>query len=250
MLCADAQAPRVRHGAASRVDHGIIRASIADCWPRVDNRIAGGGETRRDALENRARRVGARRSPWPRTSKAKSSGRPPAVVLVEPQMGENIGAAARAMANFGLTDLRLVRPRDGWPSKKARAAASGATGIVDDVRVFDSAEEAIADLNFVFATTRTHARPAEGGHRPARGGKRAAEPRGRRRGLRPALRARALGSDQRGDRARRRDRHLSRQPEIRLAQHRAGGAARRATNGSRLASTARCRRATLCRRSR
>jgi tRNA/rRNA methyltransferase len=85
--------------------------------------------------------------------KAKSPGGAPAIVLVEPQMGENIGAAARAMANFGLTDLRLVRPRDGWPSKKARAAASGATGIVDEVRVFDSAEDAVADLNFVFATT-------------------------------------------------------------------------------------------------
>ncbi len=84
---------------------------------------------------------------------AKSGGRSPAIVLVEPQMGENIGAAARAMANFGLTDLRLVRPRDGWPSKKARAAASGATGIVDEVRVFDSAEDAIADLNFVLAST-------------------------------------------------------------------------------------------------
>ena len=68
-------------------------------------------------------------------------------------MGENIGAAARAMANFGLTDLRLVAPRDGWPNKKAMAAASGATGIVDDVRVFDTAEAAIADLNFVYATT-------------------------------------------------------------------------------------------------
>jgi len=77
----------------------------------------------------------------------------PAIILVEPQMGENIGAAARAMANFGLTDLRLVRPRDGWPNRKAKAAASGATGIVDDVRVFDSAEAAIADLNFVYATT-------------------------------------------------------------------------------------------------
>ena len=77
----------------------------------------------------------------------------PAIILVEPQMGENIGAAARAMANFGLTDLRLVRPRDGWPNRKAKAAASGATGIVDDVRVFESAEAAIADLNFVYATT-------------------------------------------------------------------------------------------------
>jgi tRNA/rRNA methyltransferase len=79
--------------------------------------------------------------------------RAPAIILVEPQMGENIGAAARAMANFGLTDLRLVRPRDGWPNRKAKAAASGATGIVDDVRVFESAEGAIADLSFVYATT-------------------------------------------------------------------------------------------------
>jgi tRNA/rRNA methyltransferase len=77
----------------------------------------------------------------------------PAIILVEPQMGENIGAAARAMANFGLTDLRLVRPRDGWPNRKAKAAASGATGIVDDVKVFESAEAAIAGLNFVYATT-------------------------------------------------------------------------------------------------
>lgn len=77
----------------------------------------------------------------------------PTIVLVEPQLGENIGAAARAMANFGLTDLRLVKPRDGWPSEKARAAASGALWIVDEARVFDSTEAAIADLNFVYATT-------------------------------------------------------------------------------------------------
>jgi tRNA/rRNA methyltransferase len=77
----------------------------------------------------------------------------PAIVLVEPQMGENIGAAARAMANFGLGDLRLVAPRDGWPSKKARAAASGANEIVDSAQVFESVEAAIADLNFVYATT-------------------------------------------------------------------------------------------------
>jgi tRNA/rRNA methyltransferase len=82
-----------------------------------------------------------------------SLGRPPAIILVEPQMGENIGAAVRAMANFRLTDLRLVAPRDGWPNHKASAAASGATGIIDEVRVFASAEAAIADLNFVYATT-------------------------------------------------------------------------------------------------
>ncbi len=77
----------------------------------------------------------------------------PAVVLVEPQLGENIGAAARAMANFGLTDLRLVKPRDGWPSRKARAAASGASAIVDGAQVFESTGAAIADLNFVYAAT-------------------------------------------------------------------------------------------------
>ncbi len=84
--------------------------------------------------------------------------RPPAVILCEPQLGENIGTAARAMANFGLTDLRIVNPRDGWPSAKASAAASRAHHVIDHVLVFDSVEEAIADLQFVFATT---ARPRE-----------------------------------------------------------------------------------------
>jgi tRNA/rRNA methyltransferase len=79
--------------------------------------------------------------------------RPPAVILCEPQLGENIGTAARAMANFGLTDLRIVNPRDGWPSEKARAAASRADHVIDAVQVFDSVEAAIADLSFVFATT-------------------------------------------------------------------------------------------------
>ncbi len=80
--------------------------------------------------------------------------RPPAVILCEPQLGENIGTAARAMANFGLTDLRIVNPRDGWPSEKARAAASRADHVIDAVQVFSTVEEAIADLTFVFATTR------------------------------------------------------------------------------------------------
>ena len=77
----------------------------------------------------------------------------PAIVLVETQMGENIGAAARAMANFGLKDLRLVKPRDGWPNDKARAAASRGDTIIDEVRLFDTVEAAIADLELVFATT-------------------------------------------------------------------------------------------------
>jgi tRNA/rRNA methyltransferase len=77
----------------------------------------------------------------------------PAIILVEPQLGENIGMVARAMANFGLAELRLVNPRDGWPSEKARSAASKADHVIDGTRVFETLEEAIADLNFVYATT-------------------------------------------------------------------------------------------------
>ncbi len=76
----------------------------------------------------------------------------PAVILVEPQLGENIGTAARAMANFGIMDLRVVNPREGWPSEKAVSASSGAPTI-DHVRVFATLGEAIADLRFVYATT-------------------------------------------------------------------------------------------------
>jgi tRNA/rRNA methyltransferase len=79
--------------------------------------------------------------------------RAPAIILVEPQLGENIGAAARAMLNCGLTELRLVRPRDGWPNPKAQAAASGADRVLDSVSLFDQTTEAIADLNYVVATT-------------------------------------------------------------------------------------------------
>lgn len=77
----------------------------------------------------------------------------PAVILCEPQLGENIGAAARAMANFGLWDLRLVKPRDGWPNEKAVASASKADHVIERVRVFETLEEAIADLSLIHATT-------------------------------------------------------------------------------------------------
>lgn len=81
------------------------------------------------------------------------SDRGPAIILVEPQLGENIGTSARAMANFGLLDLRLVDPREGWPNQKAQVAASGADHVLDCVRVFPSVEAAIADLSFVYAAT-------------------------------------------------------------------------------------------------
>lgn len=77
----------------------------------------------------------------------------PAIILIKPQMGENIGAAARAMLNFGLEHLRLVAPRDGWPNPKAVAMASGAGRVLDQIRICHTTAEATQDLNFVFATT-------------------------------------------------------------------------------------------------
>jgi tRNA/rRNA methyltransferase len=78
---------------------------------------------------------------------------PPAIVLVRPQLAENIGKAARAMLNFGLTDLRLVCPRDGWPNPDAGPAASGADSVIGDARLFDSVADAVADCAHVYATT-------------------------------------------------------------------------------------------------
>ena len=77
----------------------------------------------------------------------------PIIVLVEPQLGENIGAAARVMANFGLGRLRLVKPRDGWPNIHARRSASGADRILDDTTLFDTLAAAISDCTLVLATT-------------------------------------------------------------------------------------------------
>jgi tRNA/rRNA methyltransferase len=77
----------------------------------------------------------------------------PIVVLVEPQLGENIGAAARVMANFGLARLRLVKPRDGWPNLQARRSASGADRILDEAALYQSVEAAISDCTLVLATT-------------------------------------------------------------------------------------------------
>jgi tRNA/rRNA methyltransferase len=86
-------------------------------------------------------------------TKAWAAGEGPIVVLVEPQLGENIGAAARVMANFGLSRLRLVKPRDGWPSLQARRSASGADRILDEAALFEEVEAAIADCSLVLATT-------------------------------------------------------------------------------------------------
>ena len=86
-------------------------------------------------------------------AKTEPSSVAPAMILIAPQLGENIGFAARAMANFGLTELRLVNPRDGWPSDKARAAAAGADSIIDRAKVYPSLANAVGDLTFLLATT-------------------------------------------------------------------------------------------------
>ncbi|HEX8447184.1 MAG TPA: TrmJ/YjtD family RNA methyltransferase [Sphingomonas sp.] len=95
----------------------------------------------RQARTEREERLGARLTPHP------------AIILVRPQLGENIGKAARAMLNFGLTDLRLVAPRDGWPNLSATAAASGADSVLANARVYATLAEATADCTAVYATT-------------------------------------------------------------------------------------------------
>jgi tRNA/rRNA methyltransferase len=107
------------------------------------------------------------------TDKTKIPAEPagPVVVLVEPQLGENIGMCARAMGNFGLTRLRIVRPRDGWPNMAARRAAAGADHVLEKAALFDSVEAAVADCSLLFATTaRAHdqAKPVVGPEAAAR----------------------------------------------------------------------------------
>lgn len=77
----------------------------------------------------------------------------PSIVLVEPQLGENVGMVARAMANFGLADLRLVNPRDGWPNPKAQAAASGASHVIERTSVHQTLAQALEGVRYVVATT-------------------------------------------------------------------------------------------------
>ena len=82
----------------------------------------------------------------------------PAIILVEPQLGENIGMVARAMLNCGLTDLRLVNPRDGWPSAEAVATSANASAVIENTRVYQKTEHAIRDIDTLYATT---ARPRD-----------------------------------------------------------------------------------------
>ncbi len=79
--------------------------------------------------------------------------KPPVIILARPQLGENIGKAARAMLNFGLTEMRLVAPRDGWPNPNAGPAAAGADIVLADAQVYDTLAQATADISHVYATT-------------------------------------------------------------------------------------------------
>jgi len=82
-----------------------------------------------------------------------SSAPKPVIVLVRPQLGQNIGKAARAMLNFGLTEMRLVAPRDGWPNPEAGPAASGADVVLEKARVYETVQDSVADCSLVFAST-------------------------------------------------------------------------------------------------
>ena len=77
----------------------------------------------------------------------------PIIVLVRPQLGENIGKAARAMLNFGLTEMRIVAPRDGWPNPSAGPAAAGADIVLDEAKIYETTAEAVADCEHIYATT-------------------------------------------------------------------------------------------------
>jgi len=97
---------------------------------------------------------------------------PPVIILAEPQLGENIGAAARAMANFGLTDLRLVAPRERWPNKKAEAMAANAGHVIASARLFPSVAAATGDLKLLLATTARDRKVAKPVLTPAEAAKR------------------------------------------------------------------------------
>jgi tRNA/rRNA methyltransferase len=142
--------------AAERQIKGWSRAKkealIRGDWPAI-HRLASRAKVLRDA--------GSTSSPAPQDERFRGDGNTvpkaryegPVIVLVRPQLGQNIGKAARAMLNFGLTEMRLVAPRDGWPNPEAGPAASGADVVLERAAVFDSVEEAIADCSIVFAST-------------------------------------------------------------------------------------------------
>jgi hypothetical protein len=148
----------------------------------------------------------------------------PVIVLVRPQLGENIGKAARAMLNFGLTEMRLVSPRDGWPNPAAGPASSGADSVLEQAKRVRKRRRRRRRLPHVFRHHRAQARRDQAGRR--RPTRRPRDPR-RPRAIGDPVRARAVGAGDRRRRNRAHDPHRADQPRIRLAQPRPGGDPRR-----------------------
>ena len=142
------EAERQIKGWTRRKKEALIRGD----WADLHEAAIPPGER---ALRLRSGRTEKSDDPLPvRAERSRSApAAPPVFVLVRPQLGENIGKAARAMLNFGLAEMRLVSPRDGWPNPSAGPAASGADVVLEQARVFDSVADAVADCAHVYATT-------------------------------------------------------------------------------------------------
>ncbi|MEE4201386.1 TrmH family RNA methyltransferase [Erythrobacter sp.] len=115
--------------------------------PRLRSGRTGGGES------NQSVRPEPVEGPVRAKPRTPSTPNKPIIILVRPQLGENIGKAARAMLNFGLTEMRIVNPRDGWPNPSAGPAAAGADIVLDQAKIYDTTAEAVADCEHVYATT-------------------------------------------------------------------------------------------------
>ena len=160
-----------QHRAGSRDEYTAKRLPVELAWSAAfagrdaafaaERRLKGWSRAKREALvagdEGLALQL-ATRAPVSRVTEAATGmavprEQQPVIVLVRPQLGENIGKAARAMLNFGLSEIRLVAPRDGWPNPSAGPAAAGANVVLEHAQVFDSLAEAVADCAHVYATT-------------------------------------------------------------------------------------------------
>ena len=128
-------------------------ALIAQDWDRLKRFAAPPGERAARASTSLGNAPRLRSGQTEGAGAAPTPAPPPVIVLVRPQLGENIGKAARAMLNFGLTEMRLVAPRDGWPNPAAGPAASGADVVLAQAQVYETVHDAVADCAHVYATT-------------------------------------------------------------------------------------------------
>ena len=159
-----------QHQAGTLDEYTTKRQPVALAWSApfadqaaafaAERRLKGWSRAKREALiagDERLASQLATRAPISRMAAAPTADKPqlnqPVIVLVRPQLGENIGKAARAMLNFGLSEIRLVAPRDGWPNPSAGPAAAGANIVLEQAQVFDTLAEAVADCAQVYATT-------------------------------------------------------------------------------------------------